>query len=76
MIWSFRECLRYLHLEYPKAPAMPDDTVDRHALWEAAARFGILTKQWSNWFYHLEPEEMWTLHYGDLTFDRSQMPRK
>lgn len=28
MIWSFRECLRYLHLEYPKAPAMPDDKTE------------------------------------------------
>ena len=75
-IWSFRECLRYLQLEYPKAPTMPTTKRDRKELWHAAGRFGILTKQWSNWFYNLKPDEMWELHYGDLTFDKSEMPKK
>jgi hypothetical protein len=74
-IWSFRACLRYLHLEFPRAPTMPDNKSDRKSLWDAAARFGILTKQWSNWFYHLKPDEMWNLHYGDLTFDQSSMKK-
>ena len=75
-IWSFRTCLLYLHLEYPKEPTMPTSQIDRKELWKAAARFGILTKAWSNWFYHLEPAEMWELHYGDLTFGESKMEKK
>jgi hypothetical protein len=68
-VWSFRRCLLYLHLEWPKAPEMPKHKTDRKRLWKAAANFGIITRNWSKWFNYIEPDEQWDLHYSDLTFE-------